>query len=100
MVLQRTFFDAEEKYRVMRNETILMHGEISINGNHIMFADATEDFAEQTSGMFIYVDDCDSVYQKAIGNGATAMMPPADQSYGRSAGIKDPFGNSWWMTSV
>jgi hypothetical protein len=27
-------------------------------------------------------------------------MPPADQSYGRSAGVNDPFGNTWWITSV
>ncbi|WP_431200968.1 hypothetical protein ACQ86K_30970 [Mucilaginibacter sp. P19] len=26
-------------------------------------------------------------------------MPPADQPYGRSAGVKDPFGNTWWITN-
>ena len=92
-------FDAEEKYRVMRTETLLMHGEISINGNHIMFADATEDYHEQTAGIFIYVDDCDTVYQKALDNGASITTPPSDQPYGRSAGVKDPFGNTWWLTS-
>jgi PhnB protein len=93
-------FGAEEKYKAMRDEKTIMHAEISIGSSIIMFADATEQFAKRTSGMFLYVDDCDAVYDKALANGATTVMPPADQSYGRSAGITDPFGNTWWITSV
>jgi PhnB protein len=95
----KNVFDAEEKYRVMRTGTTLMHGEISINGSMIMFADATDDYNEQTTGLFIYVNDCDTIYQKALDNGATTVTAPADQSYGRSAGVKDPFGITWWITS-
>ena len=65
-----------------------------------MFADVTEQHTRQTAGLFIYVDNCDAVYQKGLTNGATRVMEPADQSYGRSAGIRDPFGNTWWLTSV
>jgi len=93
-------FGAEEKYKAMRDEKLIMHAEISIGSSVIMFADATEQFKERTAGMFLYVDNCDTVYQKARANGATTAMPPADQSYGRSAGIADPFGNIWWITSV
>ena len=93
-------FDAEEKYKAMRDEKLIMHAEISIGSSVIMFADATEQFKERTTGMFLYVDNCDTVYDKALANGATTVMPPADQSYGRSAGITDPFGNTWWITSV
>jgi PhnB protein len=56
--------------------------------------------AKQTAGLFMYVDDCDRVYQKALANGAMTAMAPADQSYGRSAGVKDLFGNTWWLTAV
>jgi PhnB protein len=93
-------FDATERYKAMRDETLIMHAEISIGSSVIMFADATEQYHERPAGMFVYVDDCDTVYQKAIENGAITVMPPADQSYGRSAGISDPFGNTWWLTSV
>jgi len=93
-------FGAAERYKAMRDETLIMHAEISIGGSVIMFADATEMYPERTAGMFMYVDDCDAVYKKAIENGATSVMEPADQSYGRSAGICDPFGNAWWLTSV
>jgi len=93
-------FGAEERYKAMRDEHLIMHAEISIGGSVIMFADATELYNERTAGMFMYVDDCDAVYKKALENGATCAMEPADQSYGRSAGITDPFGNTWWITSV
>jgi PhnB protein len=93
-------FGADERYKAMRDEHLIMHAEISIGGSVIMFADATELYKERTAGMFMYVDDCDAVYKKALENGATMVMEPADQSYGRSAGITDPFGNTWWITSL
>jgi PhnB protein len=96
----KNVFDAEEKYKAMRTETLIMHAELNIGGSCIMFADATEQFKKRTAGMFIYVDDCDKVYKKALDNGAVSIMEPADQSYGRSAGVNDPFENTWWITSA
>jgi len=96
----KNVFGAVEKYKMMRTETLIMHAEISIGDSVIMFADATPEHSKQTAGLFIYVDNCDVVYQNGLVNGATIVIPPADQSYGRSAGIRDPFGNTWWITSV
>src|SRR5882762_10146100 len=76
-------FDATEKFKTMRDEHTIMHAEISIGDSVIMMADATEQFTKQGAGLFIYVDDCDTVFQKALDNGATTVMEPADQSYGR-----------------
>jgi PhnB protein len=96
----KNVFGAEEKFKIMRTETIIMHAEISIGGSVIMFADATEQFGKQTAGLFIYVDDCDNVYKNALDNGAINIMEPADQEYGRSSGVMDQFGNTWWITSI
>jgi PhnB protein len=93
-------FDATEKFKTMRDEHTIMHAEISIGNSVIMMADATDQFKQQNAGLFIYVDDCDIVFQKALDNGATVVIEPADQSYGRSGGVKDAFGNTWWITSV
>jgi PhnB protein len=93
-------FGAVEKYKAMRDENMIMHAEISIGGSVIMFADATEQFKQQSAGMFIYVDECDAVYQKALANGATTVREPENQEYGRSAGVKDAFGNTWWITGA
>ena len=93
-------FGATEKFKTMRDEHTIMHAEISIGDSVIMMADATDQFKQQNAGLFIYVDDCDTVFQKALDNGATTVMEPADQNYGRSCGVKDAFGNTWWITSV
>jgi PhnB protein len=93
-------FGATERLKTMRDEHTIMHAEISIGESVIMMADATDQFKQQNAGLFIYVDDCDTVFQKALDNGASTVMEPADQSYGRSGGLKDAFGNTWWITSV
>src|SRR5690349_16635792 len=89
-------FNACEKLKSMRDESIIRHAEITIGESTIMFADATDQFSPCTAGLFVYVDDADETYLRAIAEGATSIMQPADQPYGRSCGISDPFGNTWW----
>jgi PhnB protein len=93
-------FGAEEKMKMMRDEETIMHAEIVIGESVIMIADATEQYAPRPAGLFIYVAHCDSVYKKALNKGAETVSEPADQQYGRSAGIQDAFGNTWWITSL
>lgn len=92
-------FGGKESHRGMRDTQTIMHAEVTIGNSTIMFADATQQFEERTAGLFIYVPDADASYQKALAAGATTIMEPADQSYGRSCGITDPFGVTWWITS-
>jgi len=40
------------------------------------------------------------INKKALENGATAVTQLGNQSHGRSGGVKDSFGNTWWITSV
>ena len=50
--------------------------------------------------LYLYVDDVDLTYQRALDAGATSQQPPTDQFYGdRSAGVKDPCGNLWWIAT-
>ena len=95
-------FDAQENKsnRHMRGENIIMHSEIMIGDSTIMFADSTEQFQPRTTGLFVYVDNADEIYEKAIDNGAKVVTELSDQPYGRSGGVEDPFGNTWWITSV
>lgn len=92
-------FGAIEKRKEMRDEKLVMHAEIMIGGSTIMFADSTKEYPPCTTGLFVYVDDADKVYKKALDEGAASLAEPADQSYGRSCGIRDAFGNTWWITS-
>ena len=78
----------------------IMHAEIMIGNSTIMFADSTEQWQKSVAGLFIYVKNADEVYAKAIAEGATTLMEPADKDYGRTCGVKDPLGNTWWITSL
>ena len=50
--------------------------------------------------IYLYVDDADDVYQKALKAGGTSVMEPADQFYGdRNGGVRDPLGNLWWIAT-
>lgn len=93
-------FGAVEKFKIMRDENLIMHAEIILGESVIMLADATDVYKKQPAGLFVYVDHCDTVYQKALAYGATKVSEPADQEYGRSAGVKDGFDNMWWITSA
>jgi PhnB protein len=48
----------------------------------------------------VYVTDTDAAYRRALGAGATTLYEPADMPYGeRSAGVKDPAGNVWYIAT-
>jgi uncharacterized glyoxalase superfamily protein PhnB len=93
-------FDAKETHKTMRDENTIMHAEIMIGGSTIMFAEATKDFKVSNAGLFVYVDNADERFETALSNGSTIVTELSNQPYGRSGGIKDPFGNVWWITSV
>lgn len=54
---------------------------------------------EPMPGSFLlYVPDPDALYQQALDAGATSLMPPADQPYGRMGGVEDARGNRWFFS--
>ncbi len=50
-----------------------------------------------SNGFFLFLEDVEAAYARALAGGATAVRPPADIPYGlRSAIVKDPEGYMWW----
>ena len=50
--------------------------------------------------MYLYVPDCDALYQQALQAGATSVSAPANHDYGdRSGGVKDGWGNIWYIAT-
>ena len=98
----KTVFGAKEIFKSYRDNDnkIIMHAEVQINGCNIMFADMNEFYGVANANLFIYVEDADHTVDIALANGATIINELADQDYGRSGGIEDPFGNVWWVTSM
>lgn len=92
-------FGAIEKMKTLRGDKTVQHGEIMIGGSTIMFSGSTSEFPPVNAHFFIYVEDVDATYQKAVELSAETIENIAEQDYGRSCGIRDPFGNVWWITT-
>ena len=93
-------FGAIEKMKVMRDENTVMHAELQIGESTVMFSEITEEYTAFPASIFIYVDNADETYQKALKAGATSLKEPEDQEYGRSGGVADPYGNEWWVVTA
>ena len=98
VVFMKEVFGAEEQIIVPRSEGVIMHGELRIGDAVIMFADVTAEFTARPAGIFIYVDNVEDTYKKAMAAGAMSVMEPVKQDYGFTCGFKDVFGNDWWPT--
>ena len=90
-------FGATEQYLAARDEHLIMHGELKIGDAVIMYADATEKYGARPAGMFLYVENVDGIYKKALEKGAKSLTPPAKMDYGYSGGFEDAWGNQWWI---
>jgi PhnB protein len=92
----KNVFDAAEQAIIHRSEGIIMHGELRIGEAVVMFADTTQQISARPAGIFIYVENTDVTYKKAMDAGSTSLMKPTQQEYGYTCGFQDPFGNDWW----
>jgi len=91
-------FDAKEIFKMEGPDGSIMHAEIKIGDSMIMMGESSEKYPPVPAGMYVYVEDVDNVYKKAVAAGAESTAEPADQFYGdRTAGVKDSFGNTWWI---
>ena len=97
----KTVFGAQEVFRVARpGGTAVMHAEVRLGDSMIELADSNEQFPAAPAAMHVFVDDVDSVYEKALSEGAQAIRPPEDQEYGERGGsLVDEFGNHWYIAT-
>jgi PhnB protein len=81
-------------------EGVVLHGTMRIGNATLEIAEAYGEFQPMPCHLHVYVPDTDAVYERALGAGATSIETPQDKPYGdRSAGVKDPFGNSWFIAT-
>ncbi len=93
-------FGAEERGRMGPPGGPVMHAEVHIGDSVIMLADAGGENPPIPAMIHLYVEDADATYQRALQAGATSLREPADQFYGdRSGGVRDAFGNQWWVAT-
>jgi len=50
--------------------------------------------------LYVYVEDADSAYERAIAAGAVSLEAPSQTPYGdRRAMVRDPFGNVFQLAT-
>lgn len=94
-------FNAELTYKLDRIDGTIMHAEVKIGDNRIMMGEPTEQFGAMPISIYLYVADCDKVYQAALdADGKSMMEVKTMQHAGERYGcIKDFAGNIWWIAS-
>lgn len=83
------------------------HAELKIGDSPIMLADQQPpDYVSPKAlngtpvSLMIYVEDVDTIYNRAIGAGGVEIKALQDQFYGdRSGTLKDPFGHIWTVAT-
>jgi uncharacterized glyoxalase superfamily protein PhnB len=81
-------------------EGTVLHATIRIGNATLEIDEAHGEFQPMPCHLHIYVQDTDAVYAQALRAGATSIETPQDKPYGdRSAGVKDAWGNSWFIAT-
>src|SRR5215467_3074579 len=93
-------FNAVENARMEGPPGRISHAEMKIGDSIVMLSDSTPEYKAMPSMLYVYVEDVDAVYKRALQAGATSVSAPDNKFYGdRSAGVKDPLGNHWGIAT-
>lgn len=93
-------FGAREKSRFTDPTGKIAHAEVAIGDSIVQLNDAGGEWKPIQVPLLLYVRDTDAAYERALRAGATSAREPADQFYGdRTGGVKDVFGNTWWLAT-
>jgi PhnB protein len=91
-------FGATEIGRTERNN-LIANARIRIGTTTFMVSDAGDQIQPSQSAFYLYVENADAAYAKALACGARGMFAPVEMPYqDRQGGITDPFGNIWWIS--
>jgi PhnB protein len=96
-----TVFGGRLKYKLDRTDGTIMHAEIIIGDSVIMAGEPTKEYGAFPASIYIYVSDCDHIYEKAINAGAISIMIPTTMTHAgeRYGAVKDSNGNIWWIAT-
>jgi PhnB protein len=95
---------ASERMRMPMPDGKIAHAELELGDSLIMVGDEVAggtDPSPKTLGgspvaLFVYVEDVDAVYERAVESGAQSVQAPENHFYGdRLAMFDDPFGHRW-----
>ncbi len=97
---------AEEVMRFPGPDGKIMHAEIKVGDSIIMLSDEMPEHGARgpksiggtAVSLFIYGNNVDAAWKRAVDAGGTQIQPLADQFWGDRGGcFEDPFGHRWWL---
>lgn len=93
-------FQAEEISREQSPEGMIHHAMVRIGDSMIEMGEAHGDAQPMPPALYMYVENLEETYERALQAGATSLQPPKDQGYGdRTAWVQDAWGNIWYLAS-
>jgi PhnB protein len=109
MEFYKKAFGAEEKQVCMSHDgKQIMHGELLIGNSILMINDeitkcgcaSPKTLGGSSAALYVYVENVDEVFDRAVKAGAEVNMPVTDQFWGdRSGQIVDPYGHKWTIAT-
>lgn len=106
-------FGARERMRMAGPDAKIAHAEIKIGSSIVMMSDEMRPMPGQpgtykspraaglsTCGLFLYVNDVDASFDRAVRAGCIVRQPLTDMFWGDRYGqVIDPFGHTWGMAT-
>ena len=92
---------ATERYGLMTSSGKVAHCELRFGNSVVNVGESIEGFPARSLVAQIYVEDSDSLFERAVAAGASVVMPMTDMFFGTREGrIADPFGNVWTIATL
>jgi PhnB protein len=93
-------FGATEVAKYASPDGVVNHAVIRVGDSVLEMGEAHGKYEPMEAMFYLYVPNMDAVYRQALAAGATSFQEPTDQPYGdRNAGVKDAFGNKWYIAT-
>ena len=93
-------FGAQETFAMRDEKGNVRHGEMKVGTSMVMMGSSHDQYKTRPGNFYVYVEDCDAVYKKALAAGGKSLSEPSTQFYGdRHGGVTDSQGNNWWIAT-
>jgi len=93
-------FGGTDVHKHASPDGVVLHATIRIGDSILEMGEAHGPYQPRPTMFYLYVPNVDELYTRALSAGATSIAPPTDHDYGdRSGGVKDPFGNQWYIAT-
>lgn len=99
---------AEERMRMQGPDGLIGHAELKIGDSIIFLTDESpamslkspQTLGGTASNLYLYLEDVDKAFQRAVDAGGKATMPVTDMFWGdRFGNFVDPYGHSWGLST-